>query len=317
MNKGSTARRNTTCSAARGPSDESPKAKRRRLTENKSSPLSVEFTPTKTSCTTSSVCLDGTPNNDHTIGQSDTNVDVTTILFCNALSGVLFRIFHESSGTNQQYSYQFCQSQSSIPPLPSLQEIRNFVFRVVVESQMDFSCAIVALIYIVRAISCHSRHQGSCHLITGANWRSILLASFVVGGKLLDDFCMPNQDFVDIFQRDLIMDSNTCVIEPLTVQHLNAMEIQLLKAVGFAAFISNEEYQLFSSIVDSEIEIIKCLEKPLANSIDTEVIRSYSSPDCNTESGLKSDHKRESIPIRGPGRLVEVICETHAGIYSS
>lgn len=207
-------------------------------------------------------------------------------LFCCAISGILFRVFHQPPYYGDIRNIQNPSALNS--SLPSLDCIFSFFFKMYMESEMEQSCGIVSLIYVTRVIAKHNRKVSLSNIphepyITGANWRSILIASAILSSKVLDDFCMTNADFADVF-----------LVEGLTNSLVNSFEANLLEALDFMIFVDQLEYDRYGRLVEADIMLLENLSTP------SPMTSSSSSRD--SAIGGKEDKEEDSQALNDPSK---------------
>mmetsp|Transcript_11483 Transcript_11483/g.29878 ORF Transcript_11483/g.29878 Transcript_11483/m.29878 type:complete len:864 (+) Transcript_11483:41-2632(+) len=106
--------------------------------------------------------------------------------------------------------------------LPSLAEVANFVSNVCVGTRMGAETNIVGLAYIERLLST-GRVQLGAH-----TWRRIVLAAWLLAGKMWDDDSFDNREFARqflLFEKDI-----------------NELEAAFLRAVGYDLSLSPSAY---------------------------------------------------------------------------
>jgi hypothetical protein len=122
----------------------------------------------------------------------------------------------------------------------------SFVFSTVHrESQMEFECIVIALIYLERIPRLTNNKLRICAL----NWRHLLFTCMMLSSKIWsassthfdsmtfrDDLSMINSDYATIFSN-------------LPLEKINAMEVQLLKLFDFSIKISLPEYEKMNKTI--------------------------------------------------------------------
>jgi hypothetical protein len=168
----------------------------------------------------------------------ETNKDsfeVTSFEFCASLSFLLQRIFRTIHGDGYH-----------LGKLPEISEIYEFIKRLFVETEMEFSCGIVSLVYIFRAYLYHFYHQTFTPFLTEENWRSIIISSCLLASKLFDDLCMSNKEFAETFEK-----------ESLTLSLINSFELMMLRLLNFNLAVREEEYAGYANLVVLELQSVR------------------------------------------------------------
>merc|ERR1719233_2243896 len=111
----------------------------------------------------------------------------------------------------------------SSAPVPTADQINNFLSRIFGKLSLSVECAIVALLYAERLMS-----QGKIAM-NGRNWRPILLASILMASKLWDDLSSWNIEFAQLFPI-------------FSVKEINMLEKLFLQEINYNLFISGTEY---------------------------------------------------------------------------
>lgn len=212
------------------------------------------------------------------IGQ---RVTVSPESFCLALSNILLGMLRNH-----------WTEHKGLSALPSLFDMSNFIAKVFLESEMEYCCGIIGIVYIVRIIVASQISLNSCALsVNHSNWRSIVLSSLLVASKLYDDGCMSNEDFAAIFEDELAKEDSFA--PGLTLPLLNRLELDFVKAVDFHLVVTAREYNLYACMVHTEIEAAKSLpalhslERVGMSSVAGEELADGGS-DYNSDSGCTS-----------------------------
>jgi hypothetical protein len=161
--------------------------------------------------------------------------EVTPSEFCIAFTFVLQTFFSKIHSES-------CLAGEPLPDFDLLTLLSSLFY----VTDMEFSCAVVTIIYILRAYSRHRKQKSSEPFLTEENWRSITIASSLLASKLFDDLSMSNKDFAEIFEK-----------ESLTVSLLNSFELTMLRLLNFDLWISDSEYQNISEILTFELGLIQ------------------------------------------------------------
>ena len=130
--------------------------------------------------------------------------------------------------------------------LPSCPEMNDFLARIFLNTDMEFSCGIIAIILIYRAYQSFLRFKTTIPFLTEENWRSIVLTSCLIASKLQDDLCMSNKDFAEIFEK-----------ESLTLKTLNSLELMMMRLLNFSFYVSQKEYNLYAKMVYGELLMLQ------------------------------------------------------------
>lgn len=228
------------------------------------------------------------------VSECGKTVTVNEVDFCRALSCVFYGLCGDMSSTVEgNYA------------LPSMSDIQTFITKIIVESEMEYCCGIIGLIYIVRAEANHRTE--SCDkekpFIDQSNWRSILLSSLVIASKLYDDGCMTNEDFADIFC------SSGCVSHSdLSLTRLNQLEVELLLSVRHNLYVCIEEYNTYANMVQAELQLLRYLNKqtttypdrPMESNLELAVVS-----DSEDEKEQERQHSAEnSLPPPVADRVI-------------
>jgi len=111
----------------------------------------------------------------------------------------------------------------SSAPVPTADQINNFLSRIFRKLSLSVECAIVALLYAERLMS-----QGKIAM-NGRNWRPILLASILMASKMWDDLSSWNIEFAELFPI-------------FNLNEINQLEKLFLQEINYNLFISGTEY---------------------------------------------------------------------------
>jgi len=111
----------------------------------------------------------------------------------------------------------------SSAPVPTADQINNFLSRIFGKLSLSVECAIVALLYAERLMS-----QGKIAM-NGRNWRPILLASILMASKMWDDLSSWNIEFAELFPI-------------FNLNEINQLEKLFLQEINYNLFISGTEY---------------------------------------------------------------------------
>eukprot|EP00602_Paraphysomonas_sp_CaronLab_P009274 CAMPEP_0185036254 /NCGR_PEP_ID=MMETSP1103-20130426/28947_1 /TAXON_ID=36769 /ORGANISM="Paraphysomonas bandaiensis, Strain Caron Lab Isolate" /LENGTH=439 /DNA_ID=CAMNT_0027573733 /DNA_START=90 /DNA_END=1409 /DNA_ORIENTATION=- len=183
-----------------------------------------------------------------------------------------------------------CTPEAIHPDSYSLEAVQ-FIFTIIHhESEMEYECMIIALIYMERL----SKVTNNDFRICALNWRYTLFTCMLLASKIWDDFSMVNVDFAGMF-------SNT------SLTHLNQMESAILRMLNFSMMITCEEYMRLHNTIQDLITIAhskKTLEKFELSGFD-DVLSSDANSDCSACRKVSledwSEDGREGIPLRTGG----------------
>lgn len=129
-----------------------------------------------------------------------------------------FRVFNVSACS-------MVDSEDIHADLPTVQSIFEFFSFINKESQLEYDCMLISLIYLERMME---RTNGKFKICV-ANWRASILASVIVASKVWDDFSMRNADFCTLF-------------DTLTIERTNEMEVKLLSTLDYNVGVTVVEY---------------------------------------------------------------------------
>lgn len=160
-------------------------------------------------------------------------ISVTAHSFCYSLSCLIMKIFHQIHSDGYHMG-----------SLPIQHEIYEFLGNIFLQTDMEFSCGIISIIYIYRAYQHHSQYHTYTPFLTVDNWRSIILICCLLSSKLHDDLCVSNKDFAEIFEQ-----------ESLTLAMVNNYEIMMLRLLNFNLVVTNEEYLTYAQLIIKELEV--------------------------------------------------------------
>lgn len=140
-------------------------------------------------------------------------------------------------------------TSKSIDPLSYSLEAIQFIFTIIhEESQMEYECIIIALIYLERLQNLTNREFRICP----ANWRFSLFGCMMLASKMFDDFSMINADYATIFHN-------------FSLEKINQVEFAILTILDFSAFVSEAEYSRMHGVVQS-------LNKAAQDDVDSQVL---------------------------------------------
>mmetsp|Transcript_26565 Transcript_26565/g.44921 ORF Transcript_26565/g.44921 Transcript_26565/m.44921 type:complete len:571 (+) Transcript_26565:115-1827(+) len=117
------------------------------------------------------------------------------------------------------------QKQYTMDTVPSAQQITNFIAKLCNDTQMEYECIIISLIYVRRLIK---KSDGKLVMLQ-ENWKGIILSCIILANKVWDDFHMQNLDYCYVFNG-------------LTIQRVNALEVQLLYSLDNRCNVSPSAY---------------------------------------------------------------------------
>ena len=109
--------------------------------------------------------------------------------------------------------------------MPTVPMITDFVAKICIETQMEYECIVIALIYVRRLIKSSDGHL----VLLRDNWKGIILSCIVLSNKVWDDFHMRNLDYCYIFKG-------------LALERVNALELQLLICLDNRCNVSPSAY---------------------------------------------------------------------------
>jgi len=168
-------------------------------------------------------------------------------------------------------------------------EAIQFIFTIIhKESQMEYECMIITLIYLERLARLTNNAFRVCEL----NWRYILFTCMMLASKIWDDFAMINGEYATIFTN-------------LKLSLINQLELEALKIFNFSLAVSNVEYTSYHAKIQDLVAAakVKMVHDRLAvdyfmasDEVEVESIDSYSWP-ASAESSAKFPgtlHKNES-----------------------
>lgn len=111
------------------------------------------------------------------------------------------------------------------PPLPSLKQIETFISKLCNDTQMEYECIVISLIYVRRLL----RTSNGDMVLLSDNWKGVVIACAMLANKVWDDFHMRNLDYTYLFKG-------------LTVNRVNKLELQLLLCMEFRCNVSPSLY---------------------------------------------------------------------------
>eukprot|EP00602_Paraphysomonas_sp_CaronLab_P004454 CAMPEP_0185033132 /NCGR_PEP_ID=MMETSP1103-20130426/21824_1 /TAXON_ID=36769 /ORGANISM="Paraphysomonas bandaiensis, Strain Caron Lab Isolate" /LENGTH=381 /DNA_ID=CAMNT_0027569295 /DNA_START=137 /DNA_END=1282 /DNA_ORIENTATION=- len=109
----------------------------------------------------------------------------------------------------------------------------EFLFTIIQEeTQMEYECVLIALIYLERlSISTYNDFR-----LCALNWRHALFTCMLLASKIWDDFSLSNAEFADVFTN-------------MPLARLNKLESTALNMLHFDMMVLEDEYmELFNSI---------------------------------------------------------------------
>lgn len=152
----------------------------------------------------------------------------------------------EACDFESDWEYSAFDDTRFCPRNVSIETVQQFFSLIHGESQMEFECMIVVLIYIERL----ARASENKFRICSTNWKLVLCTCMMLASKIWDDFSMVNKDFAYIV--------NNKGGTSLSVSELNLLELTLLKLFDFNVEISAAEYDSYHSIVQRLITSANC-----------------------------------------------------------
>lgn len=108
---------------------------------------------------------------------------------------------------------------------PSIDAITNFIHEICFETQMEYECMVVTLVYIERMI----KFSNGTFTLTDTNWKGVVLSGMMMASKVWDDFAMINGDYCQVFPG-------------LHIDRVNALEWALLEALNTELWVSPSIY---------------------------------------------------------------------------
>lgn len=148
----------------------------------------------------------------------------------------------EASGYETDWEYSAFDDTKFCSSYISLDEVQALFSVIHSESQMEFECMIVVLIYIERL----AKASNHAFRICSKNWKLVVCTCMMLASKIWDDFSMINRDFAYI-----IGEKNGLV--KLSLSKLNLLEVILLKLFDFNIEISAHEYKSYHTVVQNLI----------------------------------------------------------------
>lgn len=130
-----------------------------------------------------------------------------------------------SSASPKPTRSKVVQRQYTSDTVPTAQQITNFIAKLCNDTQMEYECIIISLIYVRRLIK---KSDGKLVMLQ-ENWKGIILSCIILANKVWDDFHMQNLDYCYVFNG-------------LTIQRVNALEIQLLYSLDNRCNVSPSAY---------------------------------------------------------------------------
>ena len=167
--------------------------------------------------------------------------------------------------------------------IPGVEEITDFVTKLCNDTQMEYECMVISLIYVRRLVK---RSDGKLELIT-ENWRGIVLACILLSNKVWDDFHMKNADYCHVFKG-------------LTIERVNVLEALLLIAIDHCCNVSPSVYarthfEIQAMITLSAIELGR-LRKTNTQSLSDRTLQALLPPkeDDSEVVGIMASHSNVS-----------------------
>lgn len=128
--------------------------------------------------------------------------------------------------------------------IPPLHVIVSFIEKICLDTQMEYECIIITMIYIRRLLKTSAGRL----VMLRENWKGISLACIVVANKVWDDFHMQNLDYCYIHQG-------------LTLQRVNTLELHLLISLDNRCNVSPSVYARTHFEIQSMITLSSIEEK--------------------------------------------------------
>lgn len=122
----------------------------------------------------------------------------------------------------QKLKSLFKRFSSHVPPLS---QIIDFIAKLCNDTQMEYECIIISLIYVRRLI------KTSCgkFVLLSENWKGVFLSCVILANKVWDDFHMRNLDYTFVFKG-------------LSIKRVNALESHLLQCLDCRCNVSPSAY---------------------------------------------------------------------------
>ena len=160
---------------------------------------------------------------------------------------------------------------SQAEPIPTLQSITNFVAKLCNDTQTEYECIVISLIYVRRLI----KNSNGELVLSKENWKGIIMSCIVLSNKVWDDFHMQNLDYCYVFNG-------------LTLQRVNSLELQLLISMDTRCNVSPSVYaqthfEIQAMITLTNIE--KGKPKKIKNRFSAKFARVH--PDENVDGAQK------------------------------
>mmetsp|Transcript_9531 Transcript_9531/g.14341 ORF Transcript_9531/g.14341 Transcript_9531/m.14341 type:complete len:467 (-) Transcript_9531:234-1634(-) len=120
--------------------------------------------------------------------------------------------------------------------LPEVTAVFEFVYKICIESDMEYECLVISLIYISRMV----RYSEGTFVLNESSYKGVILACVLMASKVFDDFAMSNSSYCSIFYG-------------LSVQRVNDLELSLLEVLGSNLWVSRSEYAEFHFSIQEQI----------------------------------------------------------------
>jgi hypothetical protein len=154
-------------------------------------------------------------------------------------------------------------TKGPIDPLSYSLEAIQFIFTIIhQESQMEYECIVIALIYLERL----QKWTDGEFRICPANWRFAIFGCMMLASKMFDDFSMINADYATIFHN-------------FSLEMINRVELAILHMLDFSTCVSEAQYNRMHGVVqaqnaaaqtgvDAQMIAELAVELPPSNSMD-------------------------------------------------
>jgi hypothetical protein len=196
----------------------------------------------------------------------------------------------EACGYETDWEYTAFDDSKFCPSFVSIDDVQALFSVIHSESQMEYECMIVVLIYIERL----ARASNHSVRICSKNWKLVVCTCMMLASKIWDDFSMINRDFAYI-----IGEKNGLV--KLSLPKLNLLEVLLLKLFNFNVEISADEYKNYHAVVQTLIRSAKTKTTPNFHLIPlVSVMSSDAGDDEDTSSRVITTDRSWNDPSERP-----------------
>mmetsp|Transcript_7326 Transcript_7326/g.16019 ORF Transcript_7326/g.16019 Transcript_7326/m.16019 type:complete len:312 (+) Transcript_7326:58-993(+) len=135
-----------------------------------------------------------------------------------ALARVFTAMAHQTNFSRQRT----CFHHASVPSI----SVHDYMMRISTHFRCSTECFVLSLVYIDRIAKLHPQF-GLCML----SIHRVLLASLVIAAKFQDDRFFPNSHYARV--------------GGVSLEALNVLEVEFLELIGWEAFVSRLEYDLY------------------------------------------------------------------------